>query len=137
MINGVILKKLESLEKILRELESLGQVRVDTLKNDWLTRRAVERDLQVLVEIVLDICQRLLSLADEAPATTGTDAVKRCVELGVLSGVDPFRKMIQFRNFIVRRYEQVDVEILAEMVNNYLKDFRQFKGEVLNYVRQS
>lgn len=137
MINGVILKKLESLEEILRELESLGQVKVDTLNNDWLTRRAVERDLQVLVEIVLDICQRLISLADETPATTGADAVKRCVKLGALSGIDPFRKMVQFRNFIVHRYEKVDVEILAGMVNKHLDDFKIFKTEILKYVRKS
>ena len=137
MINGVVLRKLESLDVVLRELESLGRVSVDLLADDWLTRRAIERDLQVLVEIVLDICQRLISLANEVPATTGSVAVKKCVELGVLSGADPFRKMIQFRNFIVHRYEQVDVGILAGMVNENLEDFKQFKAEVLNYVRQN
>ena len=137
MINGVILRKLESLDETLRELESLGQVSVDLLADDWLTRRAIERDLQVLVEIVLDICQRLFSLANEVPATTGSAAVKKCVGLGVLSDVDPFRKMVQFRNFIVHRYEQVDIGILVGMVNENLKDFKQFKVEVLNYVRQS
>ena len=137
MINGIILKKLESLDDILRELESLGQVKIETLNNDWLTRRAVERALQVLVEIVLDVCHRLISLAGEAPATTGAGAVKRGVEIGALSGVDPFRKMVQFRNFIVHRYEQVDVKILAGMVNTHLEDFKQFKDEVLSYVRKS
>ena len=137
MINGIILKKLESLDDILRELESLGQVKIETLNNDWLTRRAVERALQVLVEIVLDVCHRLISLAGKAPATTGAGAVERCVEIGALSGVDPFRKMVQFRNFIVYRYEQVDVKILAGMVNTHLEDFKQFKDEVLSYVRKS
>ncbi|MCK5912555.1 MAG: DUF86 domain-containing protein [Desulfuromusa sp.] len=137
MINGVILRKLESLDEVLRELESLGQVSIEILADDWLTRRAIERDLQVLVEIVLDICQRLISLANEVPDTTGSAAVKKCVELGVLSGVDPFRKMVQFRNFIVHRYEQVDIGILVGMVNENLKDFKQFKDEVLNYVRHS
>jgi uncharacterized protein YutE (UPF0331/DUF86 family) len=136
MINGVVLRKLESLDKALCELESLGPVSVDMLADDWRTRRAIERDLQVLVEIVLDVCQRLISLANEVPATSGSAAVRKCVELGVLSGSDPFRKMIQFRNFIVHRYEQVDVGILAGMVNVNLTDFKQFKTEVLSYVRK-
>ncbi len=136
MINGVVLRKLESLYEVLRELESLGPVTIDILADDWLTWRAIERDLQVLVEIVLDVCQRLISVADEVLATTGSAAVKKCVELGALSGTDPFRKMVQFRNFIVHRYEQVEVGILAGMVNDNLKDFKQFKVEVLNYVRQ-
>jgi len=136
MINGVVLRKLESLDETLLELESLGRVSVEMLADDWRTRRAIERDLLVLVEIVLDICQRLISLANEGPATSGSAAVKKCVELGVLSGTDPFRKMIQFRNFIVHRYEQVDIGILVGMVNVNLKDFKQFKTEVLNYVRK-
>jgi uncharacterized protein YutE (UPF0331/DUF86 family) len=61
------------------------------LADDWRTRRAIERDLQVLVEIVLDVCQRLISLANEVPATSGSAAVRKCVELGVLSGSAPFR----------------------------------------------
>ncbi len=137
MINGVILRKLEKLDETLHELESLGHVKVVTLKKDWIIRRAVERNLQVLSEIVLDICQRLISISGEAPATTGAGAVRRCVTLGIFSAPDPFQKMIQFRNFIVHRYEQIDVEILSSMCNKHLSDYKQFKTEVLEYVRQS
>ena len=38
MINGVVLRKLESLDKTLCELESLGPVSVDMLADDWRTR---------------------------------------------------------------------------------------------------
>ncbi len=137
MINGIILRKLEKLDETLHELESLGHVQVATLKNDWIIRRAVERNLQVLSEIVLDICQRLISILGESPATTGSNAVKRCVSLGVLSAPDPYQKMIQFRNFIVHRYEQIDAEILASMCNKHLTDYKQFKTEILEYVRQN
>lgn len=43
--------------------------------------------------------------------------------------------MIQFRNFIVHRYEQVDIEILVEIVNRRLSDFERFRNEVLAYVQ--
>jgi len=43
--------------------------------------------------------------------------------------------MIRFRNFIVHRYERVDVEILANMVNRYLADFERFRDEILAYVQ--
>ncbi len=44
--------------------------------------------------------------------------------------------MARFRNFIVHRYERVDVEILADMVNRRLVDFEHFRSEILNYVRR-
>ena len=84
MLNGIVAQKLQSLDRVLTELRSLGQIDIADLNNDWRTRRAVERDLQVLVEIVIDICQRLISLAGQSPATTGVDAVERCIQLGIL-----------------------------------------------------
>jgi uncharacterized protein YutE (UPF0331/DUF86 family) len=136
MVNGVVIQKLQTLDQTLTELRSLGQIEVAQLNNDWRTRRAIERDLQVLVEIVIDVCQRLLSLAGQTPAATGVDAVERCIQLGALSDDEAYRRMIQFRNFIVHRYERVDVAVLVDVVNHRLTDFDQFKAEVLAYVQR-
>jgi len=136
MLNGVILQKLQSLDETILELQSLGSVSARELLQDWRTRRAVERDLQVLVEVVIDICQRVIALSGQTPATTGGDAVERCIAMGVISDCDSYRQMVRFRNFIVHRYERVDVEILVEMVNRHLEDFVQFRREILVYAQR-
>ncbi len=136
MINGVIFQKLQSLDEILTELRSLGTVRIAELEGDWRTRRAIERDLQVMVEIVIDVCQRLIALAGQTPAPTSGDAVERCIQLGALSDYDAYRKMVQFRNFVVHRYERVDVAILVDMVNHRLADFERFRAEVQKYAKR-
>jgi len=135
-VNGVVLQKLQTLDQILLELQSLGQISVIQLENEWQTRRAVERDLQLLVEIVIDTCQRLISLAGQSPATTEGESVSRCVQMGVLSDYEAYSKMVQFRNFIVHRYDRVDAAILVDMVNRRLSDFMQFRDEVLAYVQK-
>ena len=137
MFNGVIAQKLQSLDQVLAELRSLGQVAPAQLGSDWRTRRAIERDLQVLVEIVIDICQRLISLSGQSPASTGVDAVERCIQLGALSDDEIYRKMVRFRNFIVHRYEQIEVSVLVDMINFRLADFEKFRTEVLSYVHQT
>jgi uncharacterized protein YutE (UPF0331/DUF86 family) len=134
MINGVIVSKLQTLDEVLGELRSLGKIKTADMEKDWRLRRAIERDLQVLSEIVIDVCQRLISMAGQSPATSGVEAIARCVGLGVLGSVEPYRKMIQFRNFIVHRYERVDVNILTDIVDNRLGDFDQFRKEVMTYV---
>ncbi|MBM3144847.1 MAG: DUF86 domain-containing protein [Chloroflexi bacterium] len=136
-INGVIVRKLESLDIALGELRSLGKVSIQQLQEDWRTRRAIERDLQVLVEIVMDVCQRLLSISGQTPPTTGGEAIQRCIQLGALSEYDAYRKMVQFRNFVVHRYERVDDDILVGMVNNHLGDFERFRTEILAYVKKN
>lgn len=135
IVNGVIAQKLGSLDQVLSELKSLGRVSSSTLSEDWRTRRAVERDLQVLVEIVIDVCQRLISLSGQTPANTGSEAIERCIHLGALSEYEAYHHMVRFRNFVVHRYERVDVDILASMVNRYLDDFEKFRDEILAYVQ--
>ena len=136
-VNGVILRKLGLIEQLLRELRSLGLLTVGQLEEDWRNRRAVERSLQIAVEAMIDICQRLLTVHGQTPAATGQESVARCVEMGILSSQAPYRRMVQFRNFIVHRYEQVDASILVDIVNCRLDAFEQFVREVREYVSKS
>ena len=137
MINGVIAQKLQKLDEILTELRSLGTVDATQLKEDWRTQRAIERDLQVLVEVVIDICQRLISLANQSPAATSNDAISRCIQLGILTNNEAYQQMVRFRNFIVHRYDRIDAAILIDIVNNRLTDFELFRKEVLDYVQKN
>ena len=135
-INGTIRAKLSALDDVLGELRSLGVVTSEQLRKDWRTRRAIERDLQVLVEIVVDVCQRLLTLRGNVPAASGAEALRKCIDLGCLRERDGYARMVQFRNFIVHRYEFVDVNVLAEVVNRRLDDFEQFRDDVLGHVQR-
>jgi uncharacterized protein YutE (UPF0331/DUF86 family) len=135
MLNGIIIQKLQTLDEVLMELRSLGNINAGQLTAEWRTQRAIERDLQVLVEVVIDVCQRLISLAGQTPATTGGDAVERCIQLGALSDDEAYRQMVRFRNFIVHRYDRIEVTVLVDVVNHRLPDFERFKEDVLNYVQ--
>lgn len=137
MINGVVSGKLANLRQRLDELLTLYPLTPQRLE-DWIVVRAVERDLQVAVEIVIDVCQRLISLAGRPPVASSRDAIEGCVTLGVLSSSEPYRQMVGFRNIIVHRYEFVDTQTLLKLVNDHLADFERFIEEVLSYVdRQS
>lgn len=133
MFNGVILGKLRNLDEVIGELRSLGSLTGERLADDWLVRRAVERCLQVGVEIMLDVCHRILALSGRTPAATSREAIEACVSLGVLSGIEPYREMVGFRNMVVHRYDRIDSNVLVDIVNNHLTDFDLFRDEVLAY----
>lgn len=135
MINGVVATKLQTSDEVLSELRSLGTLGVEQLNQDWRIQRAVERNLQVLMEVTIDVCQRLIALLGQSPATTGTDAIERCIQQGILSDLTEYRQMVRFRNFIVHRYDRIDTVVLANVVNNQLTTFEQFRDEVLAYVQ--
>lgn len=136
-INGVITGKLHTLDEVLGNVRSLGHLTTQQLDTDWRMKMTVERALQILVEIVIDVCQRIVSGSGQTPAGSGRDAIERCVQLGVLSSVDPYLRMVQFRNFVVHMYERVDNAILADIATNRLDDFELFRDEVLAYVEKS
>lgn len=131
--NGVISGKLRNLDRVLTQLRSLGPLHLERLE-DWVLHSAVERNLQVAVEIVIDICHRLHSLSGKSPAANAREAVEGCVELGVLRNTETLSRMIGFRNLIVHRYEYVDANILIDIVNEHLDDFDDFREQVLGYV---
>jgi uncharacterized protein YutE (UPF0331/DUF86 family) len=134
-INGIISSKLEEMDRVLNELDSVGELSTDRLKEDWRTKRAVERDLQIAVEIVIDICQRILSISGYQVASTSAEAIEQCQDLGIIEPNPDYRIMVQFRNFVVHRYESVDNSILCDIVNKHLEDIKKFKKEIQKYVR--
>lgn len=134
MINGTVAGKLANLQQVLLELRSVKPLATDALEVSWMLRRAVERDLQIAVEIVIDICHRLVALAGLSPPTNSREAVEICHRLGALSDTLAYTRMIGFRNLVVHRYEFVELGILVDIVNEHLDDFDTFRREVEAYV---
>jgi len=59
------------------------------------------------------------------------------IQMGILGRHEAYSKMVQFRNFVVHRYERVDNAVLVDMVNRRLVDFECFRNEILAYVRRT
>ncbi len=129
-INGVVESKLRFLEQTLADMESwpLGE-RADFAANSML-RRAVERALQLGVESMIDVAERILAAKCFPPADTVAQNLKRLQDLGILKDADRYEEMVRFRNFIVHRYEQIDPEIICNLAKNRLGRFREFADEI-------
>ena len=97
-----------------------------------MRRSMAERALQVSIEIVIDIAERLIALAGAGPVATAGDAIRKCVDLGYLKSEHPYQAMVRFRNFVVHQYEQIDPEITYTLATQKLSDFRAFRKEIDN-----
>lgn len=137
MVNGIVTNKLAHLDKVVGELRSLGTLSLERLEGDWMMRRAVERDLQVAVEILIDVCHRLLAILGQAPTATSRQAVERCAELGVFPSAQVYAPMVGFRNLVVHQYEDIKPEILVHIVNHNLDVLERFRDEVLDYAHRT
>ena len=131
--NGVISKKIDIIQERLIKLRSLLPVRTQQLKKDFFLKSGIERILQVNVEAMIDIANRINSLEGNSPLTDSFASIKRLEDLKILKDAEKYKPMIKFRNFIVHRYETVEDSELVNICNNHLSDFEKFIKEIENY----
>ena len=66
--NGIIQRKLSLLEQQLLNLEaSLATVDLNVFSNSWEKRSIAERALQVSIEILIDIAERIIAIEGSGP----------------------------------------------------------------------
>jgi len=133
MQNGVIQNKLARIEAYLTKLQEIIPDGFKEFEKDWRTQMIAERGLQILIEIIIDVANRLIAINNWGPTTSSADSIRLLVLKKVISSEEPYLKMIKFRNFIVHDYDKVDNAIVYSILTENLGDIRNYREEILNY----
>jgi len=133
----LILRKLAELEQHLERSRQFSGIDVDAYRSDWKTQRIVERLLQIMVEICIDIAGHIISDGKLRMPTGYADAFRVLVEAGVLDASlgDRLERMAKFRNIVVHAYEEIDAAIVVGILSGRLDDFDAFKQAVLRRIK--
>jgi uncharacterized protein YutE (UPF0331/DUF86 family) len=134
MRNGIVTRKLTEMEETLRRLREHLPTDYEEFSRNWARQKVVERALQIMIEAMIDIGERLIALEGGLPAETSVAVMERLQALGVVSSASRYVPMVRFRNFLVHQYEQVDLNILYGIVSLKLEDVEAFGAEVKTYV---
>jgi uncharacterized protein YutE (UPF0331/DUF86 family) len=130
--NGIIEAKLRTIEEKLLEIESWQIISFQQLQVNSMLRNATERALQVAIEAIIDICEHILALEGISAPDSLSNVVKKVIEKGIITNNPEYLEMIRLRNFIVHRYEKIDLEIIFTIVSKKLPVFRSFIHEIRN-----
>jgi len=128
--NGVIEAKLRIIEQKLSEIESWNITSFTRLQESSLLQNALERALQVCTEVMIDVSERILALNDIPPLSSASANIIKLQELKIISARPEYGDMVRFRNFIVHRYEKIDLEIIYNILKNKLFLFKEFVREI-------
>jgi len=128
--NGVIESKLRVIEEKLSDIEGWNIESYEQLKQNSMLRNAAERALQVSVEAFIDVCERILALEQHPAPNTSSGSLQEVISMGIISNNPEYFEMIRFRNFIVHRYEKIDLEIIYSIIKHKLDVFRNFIHEI-------
>jgi uncharacterized protein YutE (UPF0331/DUF86 family) len=133
MFNGIIEKKLRVIEENVEAIKSWNIQSYQQFGESSLLQKVTERALQVSIEVMIDISERILALNKLTPANTSVENMLKLKGLGVIQSADDYTDMIRFRNFIVHRYEKVDAGIVYSILKNKLNLFEKFINEVRSF----
>ena len=135
--NIVICKKLKQLASYYQELEQIatGQT-FDNYRKQIVTKRAVERDIQLIVECATDINNMILKQLSKGPAKDYFNsfidlADNQVIEMDFALKLAPSTGL---RNILVHEYEKIDDQIVFKSITNVLTFYRQYLQVIAEYL---
>ncbi|MGH9244823.1 MAG: type VII toxin-antitoxin system HepT family RNase toxin [Acidimicrobiales bacterium] len=132
----VMTRRLRLLADTLHDLSPLRGVPPDRLASEPITRAAVERLIQVIVDLAVDVNAHLaVSVLGRAPST-GRESFLLAADAGVLERplaerLAPFAGM---RNLLVHRYADIRLNLVAAAVDVVLDGFDIYVRAVASYL---
>lgn len=140
MIDAMLIeKKLRKIEEFLRELET---VRVDSLEDfsgNIVVKRFVERNIELAVEQMIDVCRHLVCGMDWGEPENYSDCFKILAKNGVVEQehLGLFQSMVRYRNIIIHVYDNVDDSITYGIYKKKLGDFLLFVDYARRYAQKN
>ena len=129
-------RKLAEIETYLNQVREFSKISVAVYKSDWKTQRIIERTLQILIEVCIDIANHIISDKRMRLPTGYADTFQVLMENKVI-GKDLFRsmdKMARFRNVVVHQYEKIDPGIVVSILRKNLGDFENYRKAITRYL---
>ena len=129
----ILAQKLESLRRCLQRVETKCPPTPADLANDPDLQDVIVLNLTRAVQLSVDIASHIISQSNEPAPDTMGEAFSTLEKLGVIEREtrDNLRKAVGFRNIAIHNYEAIDWEIVFNICQRQVKDFKQFAHAIV------
>ena len=127
-MSEIIVNKLIKMEEYISELEKYKPQSYKEYKNDQLKRYAVERLIQLIIDLALDVNNALIKNSNKYPAKDYYSSFLKLVDLGILPEefAEDIAPSTGIRNRLVHEYEEVDDKVVFENLDKLLKYYLKY-----------
>ncbi len=134
----LILRKIADLQKYFEQISGYSNIKVNEYSADWKIQRIVERTLQMMIEICVDIASHIISDSGLRVPETYADTFQVLYENKIIGKdlLTRMEKMARFRNIIVQHYDKVDESIIVSILKKDLRDFIKYKNAIINLLKK-
>lgn len=135
----VVNRKLQKLTTYLQELERMEEVTLEAYLGDFRHRRTVERLVQLIVDVAIDINTHAVVDAGKPPPADAFSSFLEAAKVGLFPMV--FARKIApstgERNIIVHDYESIDDVIVYESISEALELYYQYVKHVSGQIMKA
>lgn len=138
MINKVLIKsKIKRMLKYINEIETYRPKSLQEYKNNLILKRFIERNLELAIQEMIDICKHLVSRLNLEEPSSYANCIDILVEENIISKdrAEIYKQMIKFRNLLIHTYEKIIDDKIYEIIEKHLKGFNNFAEEIERYLR--
>jgi uncharacterized protein YutE (UPF0331/DUF86 family) len=132
----VLILRLGLMRELLADLESVGEVDARRLRNDRLTRHAVERILTQLVDLAVSINSHVAASAGKTPSNY-RESFHAAAAAGLIN-VDLAQRLAPsagLRNVLTHDYVDIDLGLVAGAVTAARRDYGEYVTAVARTLR--
>lgn len=128
-MNDVALNKKESIERCVRQIRRYYALPGETdFLEDHLKQDAIAINMQRACEQAIDLANHAIKVKKMGIPKDSRDSFRLLAQNGVIpdSLADKLCRMIGFRNVLVHEYQDCDISLMVDIIENRLDDLLVF-----------
>ncbi len=133
----ILTARLSLMTELLEDLESLGAVNEQRLREERITLRALERILTQLVDLAVDVNGHIAATVLGKAPEDYRGSFRLANDAGAIDG-DLARRLqesVGLRNVLVHEYVRTDLVLVASSRSSALADYRAYVQQVSDWLR--
>ncbi len=132
----VVKARLDTILERITRLRIVEQLSEDQFWVDETTQSAVERNLQIIAQAIIDICTHLVAHNHWGSPGTYSDAVRVIAKHKVIDSdlADRLIDFVKLRNVLVHLYLEIDLKIVYKSAKSIIIDAKTFTDDILEII---
>ncbi len=135
-MNDIVLNKKESIERCVGQIRRYYNMPSELrFERDFLRQDAIAINMQRACEQSIDLANYLIKVQKLGLPKESRDSFRLLAAKGIIPVdlADRLCRMIGFRNILVHEYQELDVQLMIQVIENHLDDLVDFTDYILRF----
>ncbi|PKM99249.1 MAG: hypothetical protein CVU78_07310 [Elusimicrobia bacterium HGW-Elusimicrobia-2] len=134
-MNDIILNKKESIERCIKQIRGYYALKSDKdFKDDFLKQDAIALNLQRACEQAIDLANHIIKIQKLGLPKESRESFQLLTKNKIIPEEmgQKLEKMVGFRNVLIHEYQQLDVTLMIDVIENHLDDLIDYTNIIVS-----